>query len=76
MKEPDWSLLENLRVLYVEDDQDEREGLLRFLRRRLASVEAASNGLEGLNLFKEKRQLRLRGNLLLRLLNRTRGASQ
>lgn len=43
----------NLRVLYIEDEIDTLEPMLRFLRRRFASVATASEGEEGLRKFHE-----------------------
>jgi len=51
----DMELIRSLSILYVEDEDDVREGLARFLRRRFAQVDTASNGQEGLDKFKQGR---------------------
>jgi len=51
----DMELMKSLVVLYVEDEDDIRDGLSRFLRRRFAQVDTASNGQEGLDKFKQGR---------------------
>ncbi|MBI5189216.1 MAG: response regulator [Nitrospirae bacterium] len=43
------------RVLIVEDDRDEQELMRRFLARDFAEVYTASNGCEGLELFRQHR---------------------
>ncbi len=43
----------NLRLLYVEDEQDTMEPMLRFLKRRFRKVIPAKNGQEGLQRFLE-----------------------
>ena len=43
----------NLRVLYIEDEIDTMEPMVRFLRRRFASVSTAKDGEEGWQKFKE-----------------------
>lgn len=47
----DAAFLKSLSVLYVEDDDRNREGLNVFLRRRVGSVVLASNGAQGLAAF-------------------------
>ncbi|WP_114417493.1 response regulator [Marinospirillum perlucidum] len=42
-----------LSVLYVEDNDDVREQLTRFLQRRFQDVKIATNGAEGLELYHE-----------------------
>jgi len=43
---------QNLRVLYVEDDQLLQETIAEYLRMLFADVALANNGLEGLELYK------------------------
>jgi PAS domain S-box-containing protein len=43
--------LKDLRVLYVEDDDEIREQLAQFLRRRVGQLFTANNGREGLQAF-------------------------
>jgi len=50
--EVNMELMKSLVVLYVEDEDDVREGIGRFLRRRFAQVDTAANGQEGLDKFK------------------------
>lgn len=45
-------LLKNLTVLFVEDEKLPRESIGRFLTTKVAAVHLATNGLEGLELFK------------------------
>ncbi len=45
-------LLKSLTILYVEDDDDVRELLTRFLKRRVGTLHVAKNGQEGVELFK------------------------
>lgn len=47
------NLLEQLSVLYVEDETDIRESLSRFLKRRVKELYVAENGEEGYRLFHE-----------------------
>lgn len=47
--------LDQISVLYVEDEDDIRESLVRFLRRRIGNLYIAENGKVGLALFEEKR---------------------
>jgi putative two-component system response regulator len=47
----DLEFLKTLTVLYVEDEEEVREGLARFLRRRCPKLDVAANGSEGLRLF-------------------------
>lgn len=44
--------LDGLKILYVEDEPSIRESLIRFLKRRTGELYVASNGEEGLVLFK------------------------
>jgi signal transduction histidine kinase len=53
--ERDRAFLKGLRVLYVEDDEDVRELLAVFLRRRVASVVVAEDGAAGLEAFGRER---------------------
>ncbi|WP_022851158.1 response regulator transcription factor [Limisalsivibrio acetivorans] len=45
--------LKGLSVLYVEDDINVRESLLRFLRRRFDNIHYAKDGKEGLAQYME-----------------------
>ena len=55
-KKIDREFLRTVSVLYVEDEEEVREDLALFLRRRCASVDVAGNGREGLEKFREGRQ--------------------
>jgi YesN/AraC family two-component response regulator len=46
-------ITENLRLLYIEDNQDLRENKLILFNEIFKSVQDAKNGLEGLELFQE-----------------------
>jgi len=48
-------LLENLTILYVEDDVDTQRLIKRILSSSVKEVYVASDGEEGLSLFKERR---------------------
>ncbi|MBS1211896.1 MAG: putative domain HDIG-containing protein [Proteobacteria bacterium] len=52
----DPEFLHSLSVLYVEDEEDVRNALAHYLRRRFANVDVAANGREGLDLFRRSRQ--------------------
>lgn len=43
------SLLSNIKVLFVEDEEYAREELSRFLKRRVGKLYIGKNGVEGLN---------------------------
>jgi len=47
--------LKGLTLLYVEDDQDIRDQLAQFLRRRVGTLYTANNGREGLAAFRAHR---------------------
>lgn len=47
------SYLSKIKLLYVEDENIIRESLARFLKRRIKLLYVASNGQEGLELFKK-----------------------
>lgn len=47
--------LDELTVLYVEDDEDMSEQVAHFLRKKCAHVLQAANGREALELYREKR---------------------
>ena len=47
----DLNFLQGLRLLYVEDEDEVRELLSRFLGRRVGTLEVAVNGREGLEAF-------------------------
>jgi len=51
---PDADFLRTLSLLYVEDEEDVRRELARFLSRRFARVDVAANGQEGLARFREQ----------------------
>ncbi|HZX31487.1 MAG TPA: HD domain-containing phosphohydrolase [Rhodocyclaceae bacterium] len=51
-EQPDTDFLRTLSVLYVEDEDEVRELLSRFLTRRFGKVDVAANGKEGLELFR------------------------
>lgn len=51
----DVDLMKNISVLYVEDDADIRRHLAEFLRRRVGKLYIASNGQEGLELWRQHR---------------------
>lgn len=48
-------LLEGISLLYVEDNPDIRDQLSLFLRRRVGTFHVATNGAEGLELFRQHR---------------------
>lgn len=50
----DLTLLKTLSVLYVEDNEDIREQLAQFLRRRVGILHVAANGREGLEVFRRE----------------------
>ena len=45
-------VLKTITVLYVEDEEEVRSAIMRALKRRVGNVIMASNGKEGLELFK------------------------
>ncbi len=49
----DLEFLKSLSVLYVEDEEEVRLALSRFLTRRFARLDVAANGEEGLRAFQE-----------------------
>lgn len=49
------SLLQNLKVLYVEDEEVTRKEMSKFLRRRVGKLYLAQNGEEGLEIYQEQR---------------------
>lgn len=53
MNEEQEMILPNLTVLYVEDDEDTRIELARYLKRRVGKLYTGENGLEALKKFKE-----------------------
>lgn len=53
--ELDLEFLATLTVLYVEDEDEVREALARYLRRRCPKLDVARNGQEGLDMFRSKR---------------------
>ena len=46
-------VLANLSLLYIEDDEDTRIELSRYLKRRVGKLYTAKNGLEGLEKYRE-----------------------
>lgn len=46
-------LLKNLKLLYVEDDQEVVQQMSFFLKKRVGKLIVAENGIDGLRLFKE-----------------------
>ena len=50
---PDQTILSQLKILFVEDDQDIREQMQIFMRKRAGKFFVAKNGLEGFNLYLE-----------------------
>ena len=56
LSSPDQDFLRTLTVLYVEDEEEVRNALTHYLRRRFARVDSAANGFEGLELFESGRQ--------------------
>lgn len=52
--EIDLDFLSTLNVLYVEDEDEVREALARFLRRRCPKLDLARDGKEGLAMFQAK----------------------
>ena len=53
--EKDYAFLKTVTILYVEDDEDVREQLVRFLRYRVGYLAVAVNGAQGLELFRSTR---------------------
>lgn len=53
MDNNDKDLLQNLKVLYVEDEEITREELSKIIKRRTGKLFTAHNGLEGLESFKK-----------------------
>ena len=54
MNQEDILKLKALNVLYVEDDSEIQENFSKILRKVFSSVTVASNGQEGVEIFKEK----------------------
>jgi YesN/AraC family two-component response regulator len=48
------NLLIKYKVLYVEDDEMQRENLKIFLKRRVGKLYMAENGKEGFKVFEEQ----------------------
>ena len=46
-------MLRNLKILYVEDDDEAREELIDVLKRRVGRVFACENGVRGLELYND-----------------------
>ncbi len=51
----DGDYLRNVSVLYVEDDEDVRRQLVRFLRHRTGALTVAENGAAGLEAYRSQR---------------------
>ncbi|MBS4013741.1 MAG: response regulator [Bacteroidetes bacterium] len=49
----DHFVIKNIKVLYVEDEPDISEGIVEMLSRIIPDLIVASNGIEGLKLYKE-----------------------
>ncbi|WP_432407845.1 Na-translocating system protein MpsC family protein [Wukongibacter sp. M2B1] len=49
------NLLNNLKVLYVEDEEVTRKEMEKFLKRRIGKLYLAENGKEGLEVYREQR---------------------
>lgn len=49
------SILKNVRILFVEDDEVQRNQLLTYLKRRVNKVYTAKNGLEGYEKYKNNK---------------------
>jgi len=47
------TLLQNLKVLYVEDEEIARKEMSKFLKRRIGQLHVAENGKEGLKAYEE-----------------------
>ena len=52
-QDQDSDFLGTLTLLYVEDEEEVRRELARYLSRRFARVDVAANGQEGLELFRQ-----------------------
>jgi YesN/AraC family two-component response regulator len=52
---PDNNLLLNLKILYVEDDEDTREEMQYFLKRRVGKLFVAKDGEDGLRKYQENK---------------------
>ena len=50
---PDQTILSQLKILFVEDDENIREQMQIFMRKRTGKFLVAKNGLEGFNLYLE-----------------------
>ncbi len=67
--ENDVSLLKKFSVLYVEDDEDIRDQLAHFLKRRVGALHIASNGQEGLLAFEANRPDIVVSDILMPVMN-------
>ena len=47
-------LVRKLSILFVDDDEDVRDGMTQYLSRRVNKVHIAQNGIAGLNSFREQ----------------------
>ncbi len=52
---PESSLLKNMKVLYVEDEEEILEQMTFFLKKRVGQLVVAKDGKEGLKAFKENK---------------------
>lgn len=59
----------DISLLYVEDEADTREGVADFLRLRVRELDVASDGKEGLALFKEKKHDMIITDIKMPLMN-------
>ena len=51
----DAEILKKLKLLYVEDEEEIRDQLSRFLKRRVGTLYTAANGKEGVEAFRQHR---------------------
>jgi len=47
--------VKDLKVLFVEDEEDVRDGTSKFLKKFFINVTTCANGAEGLDIFKKNR---------------------
>ncbi|SCY92638.1 Na-translocating system protein MpsC family protein [Alkaliphilus peptidifermentans] len=55
LKAEEKSVLSNLKVLYVEDEDFTRDEMVKFLKRRVGKLYTAGNGVDGIEAFKRSR---------------------
>ena len=61
--------LKTLTVLYVEDDDDVREQLSQYLRRRVGKLLIAKNGVEGLEIYRTQQPDMIITDILMPLMD-------